>query len=102
MHNWLEVALSHDPCGICPPHEFLKLLTTNYIFLYSLSRIDSSSVSSVSVFSFSFMVHRNEAAFEILFFNWYSLHARLNNSHYEVWSYKEKKLKKVKAYRKSN
>ena len=35
------------------------------------------------------------------FFNWYSLHARLN-SHYEAWSYKEKKHKKVKAYRKSN
>ena len=33
--------------------------------------------------------------------NWYSLHARLN-SHYEAWSYKEKKHKKVKAYRKSN
>ena len=38
--------------------------------------------------------------FEMIFFNWYSLHARLN-SHYEAWSYKKKKLKKVKAYRKS-
>ena len=35
------------------------------------------------------------------FFNWYSLHARLS-SHYEAWNYKEKKHKKVKAYRKSN
>ena len=35
------------------------------------------------------------------FFNWYSLHARLN-SHYEAWSYKKKKHEKVKAYRKSN
>ena len=35
----------------------------------------------------------------IFFFNWYPLHARLN-SHYEAWSYKEKKHKKVKAYRK--
>ena len=35
------------------------------------------------------------------FFNWYSLHARLN-SHYEAWSYKKKKHKKVKAYGKSN
>ena len=34
------------------------------------------------------------------FFNWYSLHARLN-SHYEAWSYKKKKYKKVKAYMKS-
>ena len=34
------------------------------------------------------------------FFNWYSLHARLN-SHLEAWSYKKWKHKKVKAYRKS-
>ena len=32
--------------------------------------------------------------------NWDSLHARLN-SHSEAWSYKKKKHKKVKAYRKS-
>ena len=37
---------------------------------------------------------------EFLFFNWDSLHARLN-SHYDAWSYKKKKQKKVKAYRKS-
>ena len=33
-------------------------------------------------------------------FNWHSLHARLN-SHYEAWSYKKKKHKKITAYRKS-
>ena len=32
--------------------------------------------------------------------NWDSHHARLN-SHYEAWSYKKKKHKKIKAYRKS-
>ena len=32
-------------------------------------------------------------------FNWDSLHARLN-SHYAAWSYKRKKCKKIKAYRK--
>ena len=39
---------------------------------------------------------------ELCFFlkNWYSLHVRLN-THYEAWSYKKKKHKKVKAYRKS-
>ena len=31
-----------------------------------------------------------------LFFNWDSLHARLN-SHYEAWSYKKKKHKKIKG-----
>ena len=37
----------------------------------------------------------------LFFFNWYSLHARLN-SRYEAWSYKKRKRKKVKAYKKSN
>ena len=32
------------------------------------------------------------------FFNWASLHARLN-SNYEAWSYKKRKYKKIKAYR---
>ena len=34
------------------------------------------------------------------FFNWDSPHARLN-SHYEAWSYKKKKRKKIIGYRKS-
>ena len=34
------------------------------------------------------------------FFKWDSLHARLN-SHSTAWSYKKKKHKKIKAYRKS-
>ena len=39
--------------------------------------------------------------FLLLFvFNWDSLHARVN-SHYEARSYKKKKYKKIKAYRKS-
>ena len=33
------------------------------------------------------------------FVNWDLLYARLN-SHYETWSYKKKKYKKIKAYRK--
>ena len=38
--------------------------------------------------------------FLLFVFNWDSLHARVN-SHYEAWSYKKKKYKKIKAYRKS-
>ena len=38
--------------------------------------------------------------FNGFFFNWDSLHARLN-SHYKAWSYKKKKHKKIKVYRKS-
>ena len=37
---------------------------------------------------------------EFSFFNWNSLHAR-PNSHYKIWSYKEKKNKKTKGYKKS-
>ena len=37
----------------------------------------------------------------VVFFNWDSLHARLN-SHYKTWSYKKKKHKNVKVYRKSD
>ena len=36
----------------------------------------------------------------ISFFNWDSLHARLN-SHYKAWNNKRKKHKKIIAYRKS-
>ena len=36
----------------------------------------------------------------LILFNWDLLHARLN-SHYKVWSYKKKKHKKIKEYRKS-
>ena len=34
------------------------------------------------------------------FFNWDSLHARLN-SHYEAWSYKKRSTKRITGYRKS-
>ena len=42
---------------------------------------------------------QNDSVTEV-FFNWDSLHAKLD-SHYEAWSYKKKKRKKIKAYRKS-
>ena len=35
-----------------------------------------------------------------IFFNWDSLHARLN-SHYEAWSYKKRIAKNITGYRKS-
>ena len=38
--------------------------------------------------------------FSFFFFDWDSLHARLN-SHYQTWSYKTKNHKKTKAYTKS-
>ena len=41
-----------------------------------------------------------EFSFIFFFLVWDSFNARLNN-HYKVWSYKKKKHKKIKAYRKS-
>ena len=38
--------------------------------------------------------------FHFFFFNWDSLHRKLN-SHYEAWSYSKKKCKKIKACMKS-
>ena len=42
---------------------------------------------------------KNDLLF-FFFFNWHSLHARLN-SHQEAWSYKKKKHKKIRTHRKS-
>ena len=42
----------------------------------------------------------NHNFFLFFVFNQGSLHARLN-SHYKAWSYKKKKHKKIKAYKKS-
>ena len=41
------------------------------------------------------------AQFFLYIYNWDSLHARLT-SHYEAWSHKKNKHKKIKAYRKVN
>ena len=45
-------------------------------------------------------ISREETYAKEIFFNWDSLHARLN-SHHEAWSNKKKKHKKIKAYIKS-
>ena len=68
-----------------PPQENNK-----YAFCNELNETLSKAVNS----------YKKIIVFFSFFFNWYSLHARLN-SHYEAWSYKKKKHKKVKAYRKS-
>ena len=39
-------------------------------------------------------------SFYFSFFNWYSLHTRLNN-HYKTWSYKKKKKKKMTTTKES-
>ena len=62
---------------------------------------DNNNLNPVNIYLFKVNNRNTRKRFEIcFFFNWYSLHARLN-SHYEAWSYKKRKHKKVKAYRKS-
>ena len=46
------------------------------------------------------LLNQNRTTSRSFFCNWDSLHARLN-SDYKPWSYKKKKHKKIKAYRKS-
>ena len=48
----------------------------------------------------SLITSKDTAILKWYFFNWDSLHARLK-SHYEAWSYKKKKHKKITAYKKS-
>ena len=43
-----------------------------------------------------FMKESQTTKFELDFFYWDLLHARLN-SHHEIWRYKKKKYKKIKA-----
>ena len=62
--------------------KYFTKATASFITMYT------KSTSCIILFGDSF------------FFNWDSLHARLN-SHYEAWSYKKKKRKKITAYRKS-
>ena len=73
----LKAFTAIDPQLVCSPNKLL------------LKRLCSLPTLVPTVFVFVFV-----------FFNWDSLHARLN-SHYNGWSYKKKKHKKIKAYRKS-
>ena len=74
-------------------------------FLRSLSSMLSRSSSGIdaafsSVIMFGVRSGSCIWSFFSFLFNWDSLHTRLN-SHYKAWSYKKKKHKKTKAYRKS-
>ena len=54
------------------------------------------------MFTFTYLKHKNlKVKWTFFKKNWDSLHARLNTRHYKAWSYKKKKQKKIKTYRKS-
>ena len=64
-------------------HAFSQLQMQKYLNM--LCRFSSKSFINISM---------------VFFFNWDSLHARLN-SHYQAWSYKKGSTKKITRYRKS-
>ena len=70
-------------------------------FIFSLKFCVGFSIFDSFLFLLKFILTLREHQKTVnLFFNWDSLHARLN-SHYKAWSYKKKKHKKIKANSKS-
>ena len=63
----------------------------NFFVKFTLNTLDFI-VMQLHVISFFFQKKQKT--------NWESLHARLN-SHYNAWSYKKQKHKKIETYRKS-
>ena len=59
-----------------------------------------NAIKAILKYYGTYMTHLEEIANLFFLFNWDSLNARLN-SHCRAWSYKKKKHKKIKAYRKS-
>ena len=79
----------------------LRQSFTNMIF-WSMMKSFSFSIFHASVFQLEHLRGGNllSLLLYLFFFNWDSLHARLN-SYYKAWSYKKKKHKRIKAHRKS-
>ena len=74
-----------------------QLTTYRLSELFSTSQMVCHIMSWEQYHSVGYL--RQKIRRESFFFNWDSLYARLN-SHYKAWSYKNKKHKKIKAYRK--
>ena len=95
---------SHDACVLLLPKFSNHLFDKGLLFSYLCLQIYLKIIISYHFFILNLLqitMSQLQLEFFLFFFNWYSLHARLN-SHYEAWSHKEKKHKKVKAYSKSN
>ena len=97
---WLQKALSTQNSTI----PFYNSYNLFFLYGFSFAKTDGSQGNrrkEGTIFS-SFpppLAYQDSGNF--FFFNWDSLHARLN-SHYEAWSYKKKKKhKKDYSYRKS-
>ena len=85
--------------------QFVIALDNKILIICSYNRVQIRLTNTYEIVFVISVICFNRLFFEHLessksFFNWDSLHARLN-SHYEASSYKKKKRKKVKTYRKS-
>ena len=84
--------------------QIIPIKPMTQVFLKDLRESTERRLHCQSLFASRFLpafsnMFSTESNFQ-QFFNWDSLHARLNR-HYEAQSYKEKKYKKMKTYRKS-
>ena len=80
-------------------NEFEVLKPLSQQFMYIILLVIKCESFGVRMLVRPFWKKQNMAVFQF-FFNWDSLHARLN-SHYEAWSYKKRSKKKITGYRKS-
>ena len=74
-----------------------KFLKPGYSWRHSKTR---QTGNILPLIGFTFVLVALTLYLFIYFFNWDSLHARLN-SHYEAWSYKKGSTEKITGYRKS-
>ena len=101
LYNEAIKSFSYFSCSntIKEEFNFLKIYSNSFsikvIHINSICQLNEGQVSSISYSCRSFLL-----LLFFLFFNWDLLHARLN-SHCKAWSYKKRKHKKIKTYRKS-
>ena len=98
-----QITFSHLlPClvCICVLHISSKLSMHSFGSLFIFSLFFCSFLEFIRVNFFLVCYSSTWLVFFFVFFNWDSLHARLN-SHYKAWSYKKRTTKKITRYRKS-
>ena len=82
----------------CPNYITHRLIYSFEFYFYKEKKKSFFSVCSWNIETVSFNILRSD--YDCFFFNRESLHA-IPNIHYEAWSYKKKKEKMIKAYKKS-
>ena len=99
----LEIELNYVFIKINPDEKDFNIFTEiNKIHRHIKKSTKKSLINDLSkrLLELEFQQHNAIKSKCFSFFNWDSLHARLN-SHYEAWSYKKRSTKKITGYRKS-